>query len=195
MGFIDHQHGVMAARERVELRKRGEIAVHAVDGFHRDEDPARAGFARPEQRGLERRHVIMARTVARGGRGVEAFLDAGMDMLVEDNGIAAAGESAEQGEIREEAAAEEERFSGAEELRRGLFEARMGLVVPAQQPRTARAGQAGFTERGDHRLAQRGIAGEAEIIVRGEVDATGQREAAMPVGLLQPRQFGGDLRR
>ena len=135
MRLIDHQHRLKLLRQRRQWLQRREIAIHAVHGFHRDQQtPGAAGSrcANAIGNGLQ---VIVPGAKPRCVASANPFFDADMNALVEHNGIMSARQAAEDREIRDKAAAEEQCTFGGEEARREFFELRMFVTMPAQQPR------------------------------------------------------------
>src|SRR5437868_3874274 len=134
----------------------------------------------------------MTRPVARRRRGMDAIFDARVDMFVENDRVVAFEQRTKEGEIREETAAEKKRLLAFEKLRRELLQPRMRRVMAAQEPRTSGANQAVLFYRFDRGLTQRRMAREAQIIVRGKIDAMGGSELAEAMLVLQPLHLGAD---
>ncbi len=90
--------------------------------------------------------------------GVHAFLDAGVDPLVEDDGVVPVRQGGEQREVGEEAGGEVERRLAAEEAGGERFQFGMRGLVAAQQSGTGGTGRSAGVERIDHGPAQRRVA-------------------------------------
>src|SRR5712671_1327613 len=121
---------------------------------------------------------------------MDALFDARVDMFVENDRVVAFEKSSEDGEIREETAAEKKRLIAVEKRRGEILQPRMRRVMAAQEPRTSGANHAVLFYRLDHSLAQRRVPREAQIIVRGKVDALGEGELTEPMRALQPLHLG-----
>src|SRR5262249_1756137 len=75
-----------------------------------------------------------------------------------------------------------------------VFQLRVRPMMAPQQPGAAGAGETLLLKRCHAGLAQSRVPRQPQIVVGGEIDSAGQCQPALPVGLLQPLQFGGNAR-
>src|SRR6267154_6424919 len=121
---------------------------------------------------------------------MDALFDARVYMFVENDRVVAFEKCSEESKICEEAAAEKKRLIAVEKRRREILQPRMCRVMAAQEPRASGANHAVLFYRVNHSLAQRRVPREAQIIVRGKVDALGGGELTEPMRALQPLHLG-----
>ena len=84
---------------------------------------------------------------------MHALLDAGVDELVEDDGVVPVWQRREQREVGEKAGGEIKRPLGAEKAGRERFQFGVLAVMPAQQPRARRSRRCVGVEGVHHSLA------------------------------------------
>lgn len=158
MRFIDDQHRVQGVRKPDQFLNRRHIAVHTVDTLNRQPNLPRARPLGPLHGRCERFNIVVADLEAARMAGMDALLGAGVDQLIKDDRVVAAGERGEQGIVGEKAAGKVECLVTAEKSSGEGFQRRMAGLVTAQQPRASRADTAGPIERIPHRVYERGMA-------------------------------------
>lgn len=189
MGLIHHQEGIVALRDRDEVFKWREIAVHAVEAFDHNPDAARSAFGPPvPNRDFDRLGVVMGAYPELGPPSPRTFMDTRVHQRIEHDQIAPLRQCCQDSKICDITAAKEERRLCSEEPRGLCFETFVLLAVAAQKPRPAGPdGGAGLNRRGDS-LSHTRRARQREIIVRCEIDSGTRLEAAQPIVVFQGLQ-------
>lgn len=138
MGLIDHQERIVSVRNRDQVCKRSEVAVHAVQTFdHYPDAPCSAAGSPVTNRAFDRLEVVVLAYPDVGPAGSRAFMNACVHERIENKQVAPLWQGCQDGKICDVTAAEEERCFRPEELSGLCFETFVFLTIAAQKPRPA----------------------------------------------------------
>ena len=134
---------------------------------------------------LNRIGIVVRAEAKLGASGARAFMDTGMDELIEHQQIAPLRQRREHGEIGDIATGEKDRRFRAEKSRGLGFKAFVLGAIAAQQPRSSGAdGSTGFNRSRNGLLHPR-TASQRKIVVGGEIYAGARPQAPQPIVVLQ----------
>ena len=188
VGFIDDQKGVLAIGQRGKVGERGDVSVHAVDAFDRDPDAADISRSTPLGDAIgEGVDIIMVGFDRRRPAEAHAFVRAGVDQRVVDDQVATCRQSRKYRAVGGEARREEQAGLAAEEACCVFLQRLVLGIVAAQQSRAACTDRYAPCQRCGDRLAQLGRTGQAQIIIRSEIEAAARDQAT---GARPARQEG-----
>ncbi len=190
MRLIDDQQGVVAFAQGQQFGHRRHIAVHGIDRL--DQDPGLGvDTARLFERRLETFQIVVPDLDCVDMRGVQPVAHAGMAQGIKDRHVVPADQGSDQCVVGLETIGEEQCRRNVEMRRGEGFEPGMGVAMAAQQTRAGRADFDAVFQRCDRRAAQLGVPRQAEIVVRRQVDAHGQTQAAATPFRIQFGQLVG----
>ena len=191
MRLVDDQHRVVPLGHRHQVGQGRGVAVHRIEAFDRDPRGALAALLTPSpDRRLERGRIVVDRRRGGGARQLHPLMHTGMDQRVMDDQVAALRQRRQQRGVGGIAGGEiEARLRAEEGGSLGLQRLMLGMVA-AQQPRSARADGNALFDRVCDGGGEARVAGEAQIVVGGEVPARhrGQPPQSVPRG--QSGQIG-----
>ena len=167
VAVVDHHRGVVALGEVADRRQVGDDPVHREDAVGGDHAvPRAAGLA---QAALEVGHVVVGVAIAAGLAEPDAVDDRGVVERVRDDGVLFAEQRLEQAGVGVEAGRVEDRVLRAEEGGEPLLELLVLLLRAADEPHRRHAVAVSLQRVPSPRVDQLGMVGEAEIVVRAEV--------------------------
>ena len=204
VGLVDDKPRAVDLRELDDVGERGDVAVHREHRVGHDQ-PAGPWLAVAAQAPVEVLDVAVAVDDDLRAREPAAVHDRSMVELVGEDHALRAGQGADHAEVREVAGAEQHARLRALELCQTLLQAPVDRHRPRHQPRGARA-HAPSPGRVGGGLADTGVVGQAEIVVRAQQQhrpaveqhgrSLGARDHAQPAREAETLQFGkplGDL--
>ena len=173
VGFVDIEQ--RAGISLFDLRQVGEgsrIAVHAVDAFgdYNRRISRRHGFCREA---VEVGGIVVTETIERQPRQLYAVDDACMHEFIGDDVCTGSGECRDETRVGVITAVENQRFAAvAVGFAQSIFESREAVLLARQQTRCRGAHlETVHVERCHEFAAQVEVVGQAEIVVRAEIDA------------------------
>jgi len=170
MRFVQQQHRIMGSGQLGEIAERRHVAVHRIERFDRNPDPALAPFGAEGGDEVGKALQVIVTGEDRGRlRQADAVMDAGMDQLVRDDQVTALRQGREQRHVGEKAVGQEQRCLGAEKFRGLGLQPFMFGGIAAQQARAARADRHAARDGIGNGLADHRIGREAKIIVGGKI--------------------------
>lgn len=135
MSFVHNQERIVPVRDREQVFKRCEIAIHAVEALDYDPDPPRSARGTPVANcAFDNLGVVMGADSKRGSASSCSFVNAGVNQGIKDEQVVPLRQRCQHRKICDITTAEEERGLRAEEPRRCCFEAFVLLAVTAQKP-------------------------------------------------------------
>jgi len=162
---VHHHGGTILLGEAADFRQLNDVAFHAEHAVHHDEF-AGLGIDVPEAI-FQRGHVIVPEPHELALAELAAFHNAGVIAFVGQNVFPFAYQRADDAEVDlETRAVEEHRFLFDEPGER-LFQFKVNLQRPVQEPRTG-AARAVFLDRGFGRLLDFRMIRQSEVTVRAE---------------------------
>ena len=177
VGVVHHDRRPELLGRGDDLRQRRDVAVHAEDAVRDDEDqavrrPARVGaalLAGLAQQLAQGRGVLVREDDARRLAHPHAVDDRGVVERVGDDQVVLAGHDRDDAGVGGEARLEGQHRLGVLELGQLGLEPLVDRHVAGDRPDRAGAGPE-VARRRDRRFLELGVRGEAQVVVRGEVD-------------------------
>ena len=167
VAVVDQDESPMAVRQVADLRQGCDVAVHGEDAVGDDQpESGRGGLL--ELR-LEVAHVGVLVDEALRLAEANAVDDRGVVQLVGEDGVLGAQKGLEDAAVGVEARGVEDRVLHAEELRDPLLQLEVQRLGPADEAH-ARHPEAPVVQGAMGRGDQLGVAGEAEVVVRAEIE-------------------------
>ena len=166
VGLVHHHHGVVALGQLHHLPQRRDVPVHAEDRFGDDELPRVGG--RIFQQALQVLHVAVAVHRHRRPREPAAVDDAGMVQLVAEDQVVFLHQRGDDSHVGLVSAVEHQRRFGSLETRDAPLQLLVRGHVARDQPGRSRAA-AVAVQRLPGGFLQRGMVGEPQVVVGGEV--------------------------
>ncbi len=114
VGLVDHEEGVVGVADLAQVDQGGDVAVHGVDAV--DDDEADAGVGGGGQAALEVGDVVVAEAGDGGAGELAAVDDAGVVVLVDEDGVAGADDGADGADVGGVAGAEDQGAFAAGDL-------------------------------------------------------------------------------
>ena len=169
--LVDHQPRAVLRAQVGDLAERRHVALHREDPVHHHEDAAAVPGRALEHR-LELVHPVVAERPDPGARHHHRVEDRGVVGRVADHGVAGVEQRRDAADVRQVAGREDERVVGAHPVGDLLLELDVQRDRPVEE---ARAGQRRpvLLERVAGSLLDALVAGQAEVVVRAELDPLG----------------------
>lgn len=92
MSFVHNQEGIVRVRDREQVFKQCEIAIHAIEALDYDPDPPRSARGTPVANcAFDNLRVVTGADSKRGSASSCSFLNAGVNQGIKDEQVVACG--------------------------------------------------------------------------------------------------------
>ena len=169
MRLVHHQNRLEPLARIGDLLEWRQVAIHREDRIRRHQDTPGALLPSPPHRRFQRRNVTVRVDLGARPREPAAVHQAGVVQRVREHDVLGSCEGRHHAAVGRVAGVEEHRPLGAFESGQFLLERVMREVVAADKPAGARAG-APLRRAFGEGVADGGMRGEPQVVVRAEVD-------------------------